>query len=51
MNATDLSYVVSVLKGKVASCVPDGSLTPPEGAKCRTRSGFRAWLRRVKKNK
>lgn len=44
----DILYVRSVLSGRVASCVPCGSLEPPQGARCRTRSGFRAWLRRHK---
>jgi hypothetical protein len=42
----DIDYVKSVLAGKVASCVLDGELMPPDGAKCKTRAGFRAWLRR-----
>lgn len=46
-SANDVNYVRSVLAGKVASCVCDGDLTPPTGAKCTTRSGFRAWLRRA----
>lgn len=47
MDLTDKHYVESVLAGRVASCVPDGDLEPPKGATCRTRSGFRAWLRRA----
>lgn len=46
MDTTDRKYVESVLAGRVASSVADGDLDPPAGAKCRTRSGFRAWLRR-----
>lgn len=48
IDLTDLYYVDSVLAGRVASCVCDGELEPPQGATCRTRSGFRAWLRRAK---
>jgi hypothetical protein len=47
MDLTDLSYVRSVLAGKVASCVCDGDLEPPQGARCRTRNGFRSWLARA----
>lgn len=46
----DMDYVRSVLAGRVASSVADGDLEPPAGARCTTRSGFRAWLRR-KENK
>ena len=49
MDLTDLHYVKSVLAWRVASCVCDGDLEPPQGARCRTRSGFRAWLRRAKR--
>lgn len=49
IDLTDLHYVESVLAGRVASCVCDGELEPPQGASCRTRSGFRAWLRRAKR--
>ena len=42
----NIAYVRSVLSGRTASCVCDGDLEPPAGAKCRTRSGFRSWLRR-----
>lgn len=48
IDLTDLHYVESVLAGRVANCVCDGDLEPPQGAACRTRSGFRAWLRRAK---
>jgi hypothetical protein len=41
-----IDYVRSVLAGKVAANVMDGDLEPPAGATCRTRSGFRAWLKR-----
>lgn len=49
MNIQDLDYVRSVLAEKVASSVADGDLEPPAGARCRTRSGFRAWLKRAEK--
>ena len=49
IDLTDMAYVESVLAGRVASCVPDGELLPPKGAACQTRSGFREWLRRAKK--
>lgn len=49
MKTNDIHYVIAVLAGRVASCVQDGQLEPPEGAKCRTRSGFRSWLKRAKK--
>jgi hypothetical protein len=45
----DMEYVRSVLAGRVASSVADGDLDPPSGARCTTRSGFRAWLRRTEK--
>lgn len=45
----DIDYVRSVLAGRVASSVADGDLDPPTGARCTTRSGFRAWLRRTEK--
>lgn len=45
----DIDYVKSVLEGRVANCVPDGELDPPTGARCKTRSGFRAWLRKALK--
>lgn len=48
-NLDDRQYVEAVLAGRVASCVPDGELEPPLGARCRTRSGFRAWLRKAKR--
>jgi hypothetical protein len=51
MNTTDLQYVRSVLANKIAANVQDGHLQPPAGAKCKTRSGFRAWLRRAEKAK
>jgi hypothetical protein len=44
-----MEYVRSVLAGRVASSVADGDLDPPSGARCTTRSGFRAWLRRTEK--
>lgn len=47
MNTQDKEYVRSVLAGTVANCVPDGALEPPAGARCKTRAGFRAWLRRA----
>jgi len=50
MNITDIRYVQAVLNQQVASNVVDGELDPPKGARCRTRSGFRAWLRRAKKS-
>lgn len=49
MNIEDLDYVRSVLAEKVASSVADGDLEPPAGARCKTRSGFRAWLKRAEK--
>lgn len=49
MDLADLSYVRSVLAWRVAASVADGDLEAPAGAKCRTRSGFRAWLRRAEK--
>jgi len=49
MNVNDITYVRAVLSEQVASCVVDGELAPPAGARCKTRSGFRAWLRRAKK--
>lgn len=49
MDTTDIEYVRAVLAGRVASCVCDGDLEPPQGARCRTRSGFRGWLRRAEK--
>lgn len=47
MNIQDLDYVRCVLAERVASSVADGDLEPPAGARCRTRSGFRAWLKRA----
>ena len=49
LNIEDIEYVRSVLAEKVASSVADGDLEPPTGARCRTRSGFRAWLKRAEK--
>ena len=49
INIKDIEYVRSVIAGKVASSVADGDLEPPTGARCRTRSGFRAWLKRAEK--
>ena len=49
MNIKDITYVQSVLKEYIASNVVDGELEPPTGARCKTRAGFRAWLRRAKK--
>lgn len=51
MNTTDIQYVRSVLAEKIASNVEDGKLEPPAGASCKTRSGFRAWLKRAEKFK
>ncbi len=48
-DETDWNYVVSVLKGRTASDVCDGDLDPPQGARCKTRSGFKAWLARYNK--
>jgi hypothetical protein len=50
MDITDIQYVQAVINEQVASNVVDGELDPPKGARCRTRSGFRAWLRRAKKS-
>ena len=47
MKKEDIDYVESVLSGKVASCVPDGRLEPPAGAKCTTRKGFKKWLKKA----
>ena len=49
IDIRDINYVRSVLAEKVASSVADGDLEPPAGARCRTRSGFRAWLKRAEK--
>lgn len=49
MNITDIQYARKVLAEKIASNVEDGKLEPPAGAHCRTRSGFRQWLRRAEK--
>jgi hypothetical protein len=49
INIIDIDYVRSVLAEKVASSVADGDLEPPAEARCRTRSGFRAWLKRAEK--
>lgn len=43
----DIRYAVDVLAGHVASDLADGDLAPPKTARCRTRGGFRAWLRRM----
>ena len=51
IDIRDINYVRSVLAEKVASSVADGDLEPPAGARCRTRSGFRAWLKRAEKEK
>ena len=48
IDIADMCYVEAVLCGKIASCVADGDLEPPQGARCKTRSGFWAWLKRAR---
>jgi hypothetical protein len=49
LTEEDARYMKSVLAGRVGSCVQDGELEPPDGFRAKTRSGFRAILRRFSK--